>query len=174
MRRGMFVGMIFLPALVLWAEGNVKPLNVKVGLWQTTSTIAIIGHLPGAPPETLARMTPEQRARYEAAMQKASQGQTSTRKHSVTQKDLDKDPFGEERKSCTRTVLTSTGSKMEFREVCDEGEGQKSDATVQFEALDSEHVKRTVHANNTKGGQTMNFSANIAGQWLGAACPSTK
>src|SRR5713226_7911176 len=98
MRRIIFLAAISLSALVLWAEGNVKPLNVKVGLWQITSTTAISGHLPGVPPETLARMTPEQRARYEAAMQKATQGQTTTRKHCVTQKDLDKDPFGEEKK----------------------------------------------------------------------------
>ncbi len=174
MRRVTLLGVIFLWTPVFWAEGNIKPLNIKPGLWQITSTTAIGGHLPGAPPETLAHMTPEQRARYEAAMQRAAQGQTNTRKHCVTQKDLDKDPFGDEKNSCTRTVLTSTGSKMEFREVCNEGGGEKSDATVQMEALDSENVKGTVHANNTKGGQTMNFNANITAKWLGAACPSTK
>src|SRR5690348_9441337 len=66
-------------------------LNVKLGLWEMT-TMGEVSGAPPIPPEALARMTPEQRARMQAAMTAslAQQNKPKVRKYCVTQKDLER------------------------------------------------------------------------------------
>jgi hypothetical protein len=52
-------------------EVQVQPLNIKPGLWETTMTIRTAGQLPMAA-ELLNKLTPEQRAEFEARMQARS------------------------------------------------------------------------------------------------------
>ena len=75
--------------------------------------------------------------------------------------------------NCTRTVLKSTGSSMDIREVC-VNEGVKSDMTMQIEALNSENVKGSGHVVAGSGERTMNISTNLTGKWLGPSCAEKK
>jgi hypothetical protein len=127
------------------------------------------------PADLLERLTPEQRARFEATMNKmASQVPKSrTTRTCLTKEKLERNPFGEEGKSCTETVINSTGSSMEVREVC-AGENMKSDVTVHIEAADSEHVKGTVKSNVSGGDNAVNVMGTFASKWLGAACGDTE
>jgi hypothetical protein len=156
------------------AGDKVQPLNIKTGLWQMTMTSAVSGR-PPMPADALTRMSPEQRARYEAAMSKRASGvpKTRTRNNCVTKEQLNKDPFSDEKKSCSRTVLKSTGSKMDIREVC-EGDGVRSDMTIQIEALNSESVKGSSHVTTAGGDRTMNINMNFTGKWIGAVCTDKK
>ncbi len=156
-------------ASILLAAGKYQPLNVKTGAWETKFTTTISG-APPIPQERLDRMTPEQRAQVEAAMGKMATGrpETRTRRTCLTRKDLEKDPFND-RKSCKETVLTSTGSKMEIKEVCTE-ESSTINANVRIEASDSENVKGWVQAKVTGGGNTMNVNQTFTSKWIGAAC----
>ena len=174
MRKLVFLGVFFSWVLVAMAGDKVQPLNIKTGLWQMTMTTAVSGRLP-MPADILARMSPEQRARYEAAMNKRASAPPKTRTYNscVTKEQLNKDPFSEEKKSCTRTVLKSTGSKMEIREVC-EGDGVKNDITIQIEALKSENVKGSSHVTAAGGDKTMNVNAGFTGKWIGAVCTDKK
>jgi hypothetical protein len=170
MRRIMLAMMIGVVVPVIVAAGTVQPLNVKTGLWETTMTTQITG-LPPIPPDVLNKMTPERRAKVEAAMKaNASQGpQTHIRKRCVTQEDLNKGPFGDKLKSCTQTVLNSTGKKMEIHEVCTTAD-TKTDVTFQVEALNPEHVKGAGRVAVTRGGRTMNAETTLAAKWIGAEC----
>ncbi|MBZ5527753.1 MAG: DUF3617 domain-containing protein [Acidobacteriia bacterium] len=174
MRKLVVLGVFFSWVLVAMAGDEVKPLNIKPGLWQMTMTTAVSGR-PPIPADTLARMSPEQRARYEAAMKKMASGAPKTRTHNncVTKEQLNKDPFSDEKKSCTRKVLKSTGSQMEIQEVC-LGDGVRRDITIQIEALNSENVKGSSHVTSAGGGKAMNIDARFAGKWIGAACPDKK
>ena len=173
MRKIILLSLIYLSASVVLA-GDIKPLNVKTGLWEATTTTNMTG-IPPISPEVLNQLTPEQRSKFEESMKaRASQGpQTRTYKRCVTQKDLNKDPFSEEKGSCTRTVLTSTGSKMEIRQVCME-KGMKMDTTIKIEALSSESVKGSGHIIVTSDGHTMTGDMNVSAKWLGPVCPDTK
>ncbi len=73
---------------------QVTPLNVKTGEWESTMTNETSGQMP-IPQEMLDKMTPEQRARMEAAMKaRGMQGpRTIVNKQCVKKEDLDK-PFG--------------------------------------------------------------------------------
>src|SRR5579884_3172205 len=77
--------------LALSAAGDSQPLNLKLGLWETT----IDNRTSGAPPipdSVLAKMTPEQRARMEAALKARGAGgsQPRTYKNCLTKEGLNK------------------------------------------------------------------------------------
>ncbi len=169
MRKIVLWSLTCLSASILLAAEKYQPLNVKTGRWETKSVTTVSG-APPIPQETLEKMTPEQRARFEAAMGKMASGTPVTRTHRdcLTKERLQKDPFND-RKSCKETVLTSTGSKMEIHEVCTEEEGT-FDSKVRIEASDSENVKGWVQATVTGGGRTMNVNGTFTSKWLGAAC----
>lgn len=158
-----------LSASILLAAGKYQPLDVKLGTWETVYTSTVSG-APPIPQKMLDKMTPEQRARFEAAMSKMASGtpKTRTSKSCLTRERLEKDPFND-RKSCTVTVLSSTGSKMEIEEVCQE-EDAKSDSKVRIEATDSENVKGWMQSTVTGSGKTMNLNGTFTSKWIGTAC----
>jgi Protein of unknown function (DUF3617) len=171
MRKLVWASVICLSVPLAWAaEGKYQPLNVKTGAWETTYVTTISG-TPPIPADMLAKMTPEQRARFQEAMGRMASGTPRTRTYKTceTKKDLEKDPFEDKENSCVGTVLTSTGSKMEVHEVCTM-EDAKVDAKVHIEAVDSEHVTGTVQSNASGGGNTMNINGTFTSKWLGAIC----
>src|SRR5262245_12580449 len=93
MKRIVALSIACLCTVVLWAGSKVK-LDVKSGLWQTTKTMTTTGSM-GIPPEMAAKLTPEQRARFEAAMKKQASGKskTETTKDCLTPETLAEDPF---------------------------------------------------------------------------------
>lgn len=175
MVRKSFVAVILLWSFAIWAADRVQPLDIKTGLWEITTTNLMSG-MPPIPPETLARMTPEQRARFEESMKATMSGKpkTTTRKDCVTREKLNKDYlFGEERKQCTRTVITASSSKTEMKMQCQE-ENMKMDGTVRMEVLSSEQVKGTVKMMATGSGRTMNVDVDFNARYLGPVCGDTK
>lgn len=154
---------------------HITPINVKTGLWQNTSTVTIVGSL-GLPPEMLAKMTPEQKARYEAAMQAHAGGRSSTHTHKgcLTEKDLSTDPFGnsnsdDENIHCRGTLLSSTSTDVVLQETCS-GEASMT-YTMKIHAVDKEHATGTGTGSATMGGHTMKSNVKWQATWLGATCP---
>jgi hypothetical protein len=144
-------------------------LDIKVGLWETTMTTRRSG-APPIPPAALAKMSPEQRARLQAAAQKQSaEGpQTSVYKTCVTTQDLKDgafraDPEGDD-EGCTRKVVSQTKTLQQATFSC-AGEMPRS-STMRVEALDREHVKGAIEG--TVGPST--FKVQLSGRWLGADC----
>jgi hypothetical protein len=175
MRKSLFFGAVCLWATVLMAGGKITPLNVKTGLWQNTATTTVTGGL-GIPPEMMSRLTPEQRARYEAAMKSHANGtpRTRTYKSCLTQKQLNEDPFADPNRKemkCQQTVIKSTGSDLEVREQCGEGTSN-GDVHIKFHAIDSEHVVGSGETTATMGGRTMHSTMKMEFKWVGATCPA--
>ena len=175
MGKSMFFGAVCLWATVLLAGGKVTPLNVTTGLWETTSTTMINGSI-GLPPELIARMTPEQRAKFEAAMKRRANGTPTTRtyKSCLTKKQLNEDPFTDKdhgKMKCQENVINSTGSDLEVKESCAE-EGGKGDVHISYHAFDSEHVTGNGEVTMTMNGHTMNSKLKYESKWLGATCPA--
>jgi Protein of unknown function (DUF3617) len=170
MRKIVLWSFACLSASILLAAGKYQRLNIKTGTWETTYTTTVSG-APPIPQEMLDKMTPEQRTRFEAAMSKMASGtpRTRTSKTCVTREKLQNDPFNDKEQSCTHTVLTSTGSKMEIEDVCAD-EDSKSDSKVRIEASDSENVKGWVQSSVTGRGKTMSINSTFTSKWVGAAC----
>jgi len=157
-----------------WAA-DPTPLNVKTGEWETTLTTETAGQLP-IPQEMLDKLTPEQRAKMEAAMKarNAQGAHTNAHKSCVKKEDLDK-PFGndETRKSCKQTIVTSSATRQEIHMDCEIGGGKQS-GTLKVEALDSGNVKGSMQMVASNGGRSMNVNSSFSAKWLGPVCTESK
>ncbi len=174
MRTKFLLALIVFSSPALWAADNITPLNVKEGLWEMTVTHSMSGMpMPNIPPDALANMTPEQRARVEA-MTKGTPT-TDVRKECITIEKLEKhSAFSANRGDCTRTVVSSTGSKLEVKFHCEEKQSS-SDGTLRVEAVAFDSVKSTMHmVSNTSSGHTMNMDFTISSKYLGPACGDVK
>lgn len=155
-----------------WTADSITPLDVKLGQWETTSTMATTG-MPPIPQEVLDKLTPEQRAKMEERMKSGGVGgapRTMTRQSCLKKEDLEKAmTFGADDKSCTRTVVTSSRSKAEIHIECNRN-GMKSNGTVKIEASSSENVKGTVQMSMGDGTRTMNVNSSFNSKWLSPVC----
>lgn len=173
MKINVSLGFALLSCGVACAADNVHPLDVKLGLWESTTTMEHSG-TPPIPAEVLARLTPEQRARIEERAKAGAGPKTTTRKSCVKKEDLEKAlAFGNDDKTCHRTVLASSSSKLEFRLECGAGT-MKSNGTVNIEAISSEHVKGTIQMTMGDGTRSMKMNTAFESKWLGPVCEGTK
>ena len=175
MRKIRLAGLAAVCAAALVAEDKVQPLEVKLGLWETT----VVGESSGAPPippEMLAKMTPEQRARMEAAFkqQQAEGPKTHTFKKCMTREDLNRTDFmGKDDPQCTRTIISSSSRKLEGKVDCTRGGGKQS-GTFTIEATDSSNVKGNVHMVMSAGANTMTSNTHFTSKWMGHVCGTEK
>jgi len=169
-----FLAMIVFSSLALRAADNITPLNIKEGLWEITTTHSMSGMpaMPALPPDALAKMTPEQRAQVEAAIKGGPS--TDVRKECITKEKLKKhSAFSNNRGDCTRTVVNSTGSKLEVKIHCEEKQAS-TDGTLALETVGSDRVKGTMQAVTSANGHTMNMNFAFSSKYLGPACGDVK
>ena len=170
--------------VVLWA-GAAEPgrpaepikLNIKLGLWEI-ATQANISGAPPIPEDALAKMSPEQRARMQAAIQSSMADAAKPRlaKHCVTQEkvaqgfDLDRQHNST---TCQKKIVTNTSTELQLTETCPEDNGSMSlDEHVQLGG--SGQMAGTVHFVKSSGGKTMTVDSTVKGQWLSASCGDIK
>ena len=176
MRMKFFLGLIVVLSLALLAADKFTPLNIKLGLWETTITHSTSG-MPGIPEDTLAKMPPEQRARMEEMMKQKGIGggpSTTITKNCITREKLDKQTaFAENRENCKRTVLSSSPSRWEMKFHCEENK-TTSDGTVVAEAVTPDSTKGSTHVVTNSEGRTMTMDFKFTSRYLGAACGDVK
>lgn len=168
----ILLGVAFLFPFLMQSGSSIVPLNVKLGLWETTVTSTMSG-LPAIPDSALAQMPPEQRARIEQAIE-ARNGKPTITKSCLTKDKLQNtNPFQKAPQGCTYTVVSSSGSKMEVKMECVRN-GMTMTSNVVVTASDSENVKGTVHVNTTGSGASpasgMKMDSSFTSKWLGSSC----
>jgi hypothetical protein len=153
---------------------KLQPLNIKIGLWETTRTTTRVGQMP-IPAGMLAKLGPEQRARIEERMKANSSAntQTHTDQSCLTEKDLTDADFGASKEGCTQTITSSTSNGASGTLSC-EVEGMKYNGDLEIEAVDQEHVKGTSHGAATGGGSSMNVESSFVSKWLKSSCGDVK
>jgi hypothetical protein len=172
--KGLIWSIIVFSAVARWAVDSITPLNVKEGLWEMTVTHSMTGMpaAPNLPPDALAKLPPDQRARIEVMMNGSNN--TDVHKECVTKEKLQQhSAFSANRGTCTRTVVSSTGSKMEVKFHCEDKQ-TISDGSFLVEAIGSDNVKATMHSVTNANGHTMNMDFVITSKYLGPACGDVK
>lgn len=159
---------LILAAGTSFAADGLTPLDVKNGLWETTTTTEHSG-MPTLSADQLAKMPPDVRAR----VQGMTAPRTETKQSCMTREDVTK--FGQNQdKSCKLTVVTSTGSKQELQFDCDTAQN-KSTGTMKIEALDSTHVNSVITIKmNAQNGRNMDMKITNSAKWLGTDCGNVK
>lgn len=167
MTKKISIGFALLFCCTLWAA-DFRPLDVKTGQWEYTLTGQMTG-LPPIPEEVLKRLTPEQRAKMEAV--RGGSPKTTVSKNCVTKDKLDQafNMGDEAMKSCTRTLITSSGSRQEVHINCNR-DGVKTTGVVKVEAVNPENVKGTMQMTMVNPDHTMNMNYSFAAKWTGPAC----
>ncbi len=162
---------IALTLLLSTLSVHADPLDVKLGLWEITYMTRTSGSI--MPESVLKEMSPAQRARVEAAMQKrqAQPPQSHTHKSCLTQEELNR-PFEKqgdtEGEKCTNTILTATRTVQEYKIHCTGR--MPSSGVSRFEALSRERIKGTIKMNMPNGTVNNQLSA----RWLAADCGKVK
>ncbi len=170
--RKIMIGLLLF-SVGAWAQKKFQPLNVKTGLWESTITSTISGQLP-VPAEMLNRLSPEQRAKFEAR-RKAHSGtrtNTTTTKTCETKEKLAQEPFNDQ-KECKQTLLKSTSSQAEVKLECDFG-GVISTGTMSLVAVSPEGVKGSGHMTSRGEGHTMDTTTSFNAKWLESSCGNVK
>lgn len=173
----MAAGLAALLGLAMQSGARI-PLNVKTGEWQNHSQITVQGML-GLPPDLAAHLSPEQQAKYAAAMAAAGNASNShpvDSKGCLTQQDLATDPYAKLNRQnadmqCQGTLLSSTASDIELQEHCTSPKAAaEMDYHLKIHAVDSEHTTGVGDGSATMGGHTMKSHVTMTMTWLGPTC----
>jgi hypothetical protein len=161
-------------AALAQAADLVKP-NIKPGLWEVSNSPQVSGQLP-IPEEELAKLTPEQRARMEAALKSyaANSAKPHVYKECMTPEKIahgfDIDRKGDD-SSCTRKVVSSSANELTLHDECNRPQ-QTTVSDVHFEVKGGTQMNGKINLVMTSGGKTMTMNSTVQGKWLGASCGS--
>ncbi|HWM72019.1 MAG TPA: DUF3617 domain-containing protein [Steroidobacteraceae bacterium] len=164
-----------LTALVQAAQ-MIQP-NIKPGLWEVTTNPKMTGEMP-IPEEQLAKMTPEQRTRLEAAMKAGMLNGNKPRvyKDCMTPEKIARGfemDRGADEASCKRNIVSSTASELTLHDEC-ENPKRKSVTDVHFEIKGGTQMNGKINVVITSSGKTMTVVSTVQGKWLGASCGAVK
>ena len=158
------------------AADMTKP-NIKPGLWEVTTNPKMSGEMP-IPEEQLAKMTPEQRTRLEAAMKAGMLNGNKPRvyKDCMTPEKIARGfemDRGADEASCKRNVVSSSASELTLHDECDNPK-RKSITDVHFEIKGGTQMNGKINVVITSSGKTMTVVSTVQGKWLGASCGAVK
>ena len=165
-------------AAALVVHAAQPALNIKLGLWETHTEAKMSGDLSAMIPEDqLAKMTPEQRQRIQAAMAQsmAAMQKPHYAKECMTAEKVAKgfDMGDDKSGNCKNTITTNTGSQYEAHVVCSGNAGQQA-MTVRITADSPTHVMGTVKGDETQGSKGVSYSGTFEGRFLGSDCGAIK
>jgi len=169
-RSTLFIGV----ALVATAPAVfAETLNVKLGLWETT----MVAQTSGMPPIDMSHMTPEQRARMEAAMEAAKTRAATphTIRTCLTKEKLEKGLFQDKDNdaSCKHKVITKSTTVYAVRFDCSR-ENNNTTGEWRFEAVTPENVKGNGKFTIEHAGQKMSSTGTMTAKWVAASCGNVK
>jgi hypothetical protein len=158
-------------AVLVYAAPPPAAMAIDLGLWEITTQGQMSG-APMIPPERLAQMPPEQRARIEAML-----AHQNGRKFKQCMTEEKRRKGFEARQSpdneCKSTVVTNTSSEYEVHRVCTTDEGQV-DSTAHFTIGDRHSASGKVDIVRTMGGRSTTIHTTIEAKWLGSDCGNVK
>lgn len=175
------IGIAVLCAAGCWGAESLTPLDVKLGLWETKTQHQMGGMgnvpaLPAIPPETLAKMPPEQRARVEAMMKGRAAGALGgmITKTCITREQLDNPmAFSRGDHSCTQKVISSSSSRWQVRIDCNEN-SHKMTGNLTVERIDSTHIKGNMVAKGGMEEHPVDMKMSFESTWLSTDCGKVK
>lgn len=148
-------------AVVLSAYPEQQRLDVKTGNWQVEYKV----RYSGLPPQVQAmvdRMT---------AQQRSSMGLDSAKTYNacVTQQTLNTAWLKD--KNCTWTIVKSTSTELDAHGTsCRAGNSTNSELDIKIHAVDSEHVRASMHGTSTGNGNNVVLDGDYTGTWTSATC----
>ncbi|HXS26400.1 MAG TPA: DUF3617 domain-containing protein [Steroidobacteraceae bacterium] len=157
------------------ADTTRVKLAADSGLWEVTTHPKISGSFT-IPEEQLQKMSPEQRARIEAAVQAAmghAKEEHVMRECMTPEKLAQGFDLGNEGDSCKTTVVHNTSTELEVRRECN-AENDARTTTEHYRMSGRRHISGTVDAAMSQNGKPLTMHTTIEGKWLGSDCGGVK
>ena len=161
-----------IPGMV--TSAGAESFNAKPGAWELNFTTLTTGML--IPPDVLAKMPPEQRAKIEQSTQaRSGKPRTHASKTCVTQEDLDQNRIIKEEEEkedelqCTMKVISKSSSKLVIERACPAP--RASTSQMAMEAKTPETIVGSINMTRAGSGKV---HMDIKGRWLGASCAEIK
>jgi hypothetical protein len=162
---------VLLSSITAVVLAQVPALDVKMGLWEITSTSQVGGSMPSI---DTSKMTPEQKAQMEAAMKSMMGAHQNVAKSCITKEKFEKEGImpAEKGQDCKQTIVTNTRAALDAKVVCT-GDRPMT-AQLHADALSSTSFKATIKSSTTDQGKQMTVDVAMTGKWLAADCGSVK
>lgn len=164
-KKTFVIGCLTVCVAVLFAA-DAQPLNIKPGEWQLQYDIKYTG-LPAQYQAMVDQMT---------AQQKSAMGLAAPENSKLCLKSADLVKTWSQ-DDCHWTILKSTATDMEAHSSsCQHGSRAASsdmDMNIKIHAIDSEHIRATLHGTAVMEGSQVTIDGGYLGKWLGSNC-STK
>ncbi len=178
-RNTLAAALAAVPMIALSADA--PKLNVRMGLWETSFTVAGAANAMMAGVEgAMQNMTPEQKAQMAAAMSRLqhSDAAQSVRKSRscMTPEKMQRDGFFNDKEMnghCTHTVVENTATATSLTFSCAEN-GVTNEGKMRFEAPSPTVVKGTMDMNIIVHGKPANTHTEFQSTWISADCGSEK
>jgi len=158
--------MLILP---VWGQASAEPLQVKPGLWETTTVTEI---KRAKAPTNLDQLSLEQRAKVEDKLAQQVKRETRVAKSCLKQEQIDSgEAFtgGGHHGACTRAFETQTRIEQEAWVDC-KGANPMT-GMVRMQAADTEHITGTIEMTyGPANGLQMLSASQITARWLTGAC----
>jgi len=171
-RAARLLAVAVVAALGAVAVAQAPALNVQMGLWEISSTTDLGGQMPAV---DTGKMTPDQKARLEAAMKGLMGPHTSVNKSCVTKEKFNQSNFmGQDQPgaACQQAITTNTSTSLEGTVTCT-GEHPMS-GQIHIDAPSPTTFTGSVKATSTEGGRPTTVNIALSGKWLSADCGTVK
>jgi len=171
MKKNLALAAALLVGMLPLAAQSGEKMNVKTGLWEITTQTGMTG-TPPIPPDVLAKMTPEQRARMQAL---SGSDRSHTAQSCVTEKDLEHglEPQENRQSSCKVVSTNTTGTTQEIHMQCD-NDHMKGTSVMKVVALDREHMQADMKMDAVSQGGPMHMTMHMTGKWVSSDCGAVK
>lgn len=166
---------------IIALSADAPNLNVRMGLWETSFTVAGAGNaVMAGMAEAMQNMTPEQKARMAAAMSRMQHddaAQTVRKSRScMTPEKMHRDSFFNDKEMgghCTHTVIENTATATALTFSCAEN-GVTNEGKMRFEATSPTLVKGTMDMNIVVHGRPATTHTEFQSIWISADCGTEK
>jgi len=156
---------VCLSALVVAQTPRVPALDVRMGLWEMTSTADVGGQTTGV---DTSKMTPQQQAQIAGAMRGMMAPQTTTTTTCLTRAVFNRKNFMTHTDpTCRQTLTKNTKTRLEGRITCG---GNTMRGTMHFDAPTPTEFSGAIKSTSTERGRTTTTNITMAGKWLAAEC----
>lgn len=162
-------GLLSNPVL-LWPTSGARAesFNAKPGTWEMTFTTQSSGML--VPPDVLAKMPPEQRAKVEQSMQaRSGKPKTHSVKTCLTKEDLDQNRIikesDDDEPGCKTSVVSKSSAKLVLERTCPAP--QASTSRMSVEAQTAELLVGSMDTDRPRAGTV---HLDFKSRWIGANC----
>lgn len=171
MKRSYTAAAFFCASAIFAAHASAAPLNVKLGLWESTLTTKMSGALPF----DTSNLSPAQRAQIQAVLQARGAG-THKYRSCLTEKQREEDPAAEPPEpgeSCKTKVISQSSKHWKGTRVCTRN-GRRREFDIDMRALSRVRAKGTIRVVFSEGGQTMTANSKMSSRWLSSSCGDVK